>query len=91
MTTHLQTFRPLDAKSNLPLYQQLQRSLGLEAHRTLALAMNELGGRSNTGEGGEDPSLYRNEPYAANKIKQVASGRFGVTTDYLIHAQEFFA
>ncbi len=63
-------------------------SLGLEAHRTLALAMNALGGRSNTGEGGEDPSLYRNEPHAANKIKQVASGRFGVTTDYLVHAQE---
>jgi glutamate synthase domain-containing protein 2/glutamate synthase domain-containing protein 1/glutamate synthase domain-containing protein 3 len=63
-------------------------SLGLEAHRTLALAMNALGGRSNTGEGGEDPILYRNEPQAANKIKQVASGRFGVTADYLVHAQE---
>jgi glutamate synthase domain-containing protein 2/glutamate synthase domain-containing protein 1/glutamate synthase domain-containing protein 3 len=63
-------------------------SLGLEAHRTLALAMNQLGGRSNTGEGGEDPALYRDEPHAANKIKQVASGRFGVTTDYLVHAQE---
>src|SRR3984893_4529059 len=63
-------------------------SLGREAHRTLALAMNALGGRSNTGEGGEDPSLYRNEPHAANKIKQVASGRFGVTADYLVHAQE---
>ncbi len=63
-------------------------SLGLEAHRTLALAMNQLGGRSNTGEGGEDPKLYTDEPHAANKIKQVASGRFGVTTNYLIHAQE---
>jgi glutamate synthase domain-containing protein 2/glutamate synthase domain-containing protein 1/glutamate synthase domain-containing protein 3 len=63
-------------------------SLGLEAHRTLALAMNALGGRSNTGEGGEDPMLYRLEPHAANKIKQVASGRFGVTADYLVHAQE---
>ena len=63
-------------------------SLSLEAHRTLALAMNSLGGRSNTGEGGEDPSLYRREPQAANKIKQVASGRFGVTADYLVHAQE---
>src|SRR6202140_455134 len=58
-------------------------SLSLEAHRTLALAMNALGGRSNTGEGGEDPTLYRREPQAANKIKQVASGRFGVTADYL--------
>jgi glutamate synthase domain-containing protein 2/glutamate synthase domain-containing protein 1/glutamate synthase domain-containing protein 3 len=63
-------------------------SLSLEAHRTLALAMNKLGGRSNTGEGGEDPALYRREPQAANKIKQVASGRFGVTADYLVHAQE---
>src|SRR5467141_1221274 len=63
-------------------------SLSLEAHRTLAMAMNSLGGRSNTGEGGEDPSVYRNEPHAANKIKQVASGRFGVTADYLVHAEE---
>jgi glutamate synthase (NADPH/NADH) large chain/glutamate synthase (ferredoxin) len=63
-------------------------SLSPEAHRTLALAMNSLGGRSNTGEGGEDPALYRREPNAANKIKQVASGRFGVTADYLVHAQE---
>src|SRR5215470_17444403 len=63
-------------------------SLSPEAHRTLALAMNELGGRSNTGEGGEDPALWISEPHAANKIKQVASGRFGVTSDYLVHAQE---
>lgn len=63
-------------------------SLSPEAHRTLALAMNELGGRSNTGEGGEDPDTYRFEPAAANKIKQVASARFGVTTDYLVHAEE---
>src|SRR5215470_6365761 len=60
-------------------------SLSPEAHRTLALAMNQLGGRSNTGEGGEDPDLWINEPEAANKIKQVASGRFGVTADYLVH------
>jgi glutamate synthase (ferredoxin) len=63
-------------------------SLSPEAHRTLALAMNQLGGKSNTGEGGEDPALWINEPEAANKIKQVASGRFGVTSDYLVHAQE---
>ena len=63
-------------------------SLSPEAHRTLALAMNHLGGRSNTGEGGEDPNTYRFEPAAANKIKQVASARFGVTTDYLVHAEE---
>ena len=63
-------------------------SLSPEAHRTLALAMNMIGGRSNTGEGGEDPHTYRFEPAAANKIKQVASGRFGVTADYLVHAEE---
>jgi glutamate synthase (NADPH/NADH) large chain/glutamate synthase (ferredoxin) len=63
-------------------------SLSPEAHRTLALAMNQLGGRSNTGEGGEDPDTFHFEPAAANKIKQVASGRFGVTADYLVHAEE---
>ena len=63
-------------------------SLGPEAHRTLALGMNLIGGRSNTGEGGEDPNTYRFEPAAANKIKQVASARFGVTADYLVHAEE---
>src|SRR5256886_16420973 len=50
--------------------------------------MNRLGSRSNTGEGGEDPKLYEDEPEAANKTKQVASGRFGVTANYLVHAQE---
>jgi glutamate synthase (ferredoxin) len=59
-----------------------------EAHRTLALAMNALGARSNTGEGGENPDLYRNEPEAASRVKQVASGRFGVTAEYLVHAHE---
>jgi glutamate synthase (ferredoxin) len=59
-----------------------------EVHRTLALAMNRLGARSNTGEGGEDPELYSKEPEAACRIKQVASGRFGVTAEYLVHAQE---
>lgn len=59
-----------------------------EAHRTLALAMNRLGARSNTGEGGEDPALAQAMPEAACKIKQVASGRFGVTADYLVHAEE---
>lgn len=63
-------------------------SLSPEAHRTLALGMNLLGGRSNTGEGGEDPNTYRFEPAATNKIKQVASARFGVTADYLVHAEE---
>jgi glutamate synthase (ferredoxin) len=59
-----------------------------EVHRTLALAMNRLGARSNTGEGGEDPELYSKEPEAACRIKQVASGRFGVTAEYLVHARE---
>ncbi|NDQ56825.1 MAG: glutamate synthase subunit alpha, partial [Acidipila sp.] len=63
-------------------------SLSPEAHRTLALAMNALGARSNTGEGGEDPLLREREPAAANKIKQVASGRFGVTAEYLVAAEE---
>jgi len=63
-------------------------SLSPEAHRTLAVAMNSIGARSNTGEGGEDPLLYRLDPMAANKIKQVASARFGVTAEYLVRAEE---
>ncbi|MCU1331266.1 MAG: gltS [Candidatus Angelobacter sp.] len=59
-----------------------------EAHRTLALAMNELGARSNTGEGGEDPEIYSNSPEAACRVKQVSSGRFGVTAEYLVNAHE---
>ena len=62
-------------------------SLSPEAHKTLSLAMNQLGGRSNTGEGGEDSDLYH-VPGSDNKIKQVASGRFGVTAEYLVRAQE---
>jgi len=93
-------------------------SISTEAHTTLALAMNRIGGKSNTGEGGEDPARYRNElkgiPIAAgtrvsdvigtkvieadyemregdslrSRIKQVASGRFGVTTEYLVSADQ---
>ena len=93
-------------------------SISTEAHSTLAVAMNRIGGKSNTGEGGEDPARYRNElkgiPITAgtkisdviggkvivadyelkagdslrSKIKQVASGRFGVTTEYLISADQ---
>jgi glutamate synthase (ferredoxin) len=59
-----------------------------EAHRTLAIAMNRLGARSNTGEGGEDPRIYATNPEANNRVKQVASGRFGVTAEYLVHADE---
>ncbi len=59
-----------------------------EAHQTLAIAMNRLGGRSNTGEGGEDPNIYYEHPEANNRVKQVASARFGVTAEYLVHADE---
>jgi glutamate synthase (ferredoxin) len=59
-----------------------------EAHQTLAIAMNRLGGRSNTGEGGEDPNIYRERPDVNNRVKQVASARFGVTAEYLVHADE---
>jgi glutamate synthase (ferredoxin) len=59
-----------------------------EVHRTLAIAMNRLGARSNTGEGGEDPEIYSRQSEANNRVKQVASARFGVTTEYLVHADE---
>ncbi len=61
-------------------------SLSLEAHETLARAMNSIGGRSNTGEGGESPARFGTN--ANSKIKQVASGRFGVTSAYLCSAEE---
>jgi len=67
-------------------------SLSPEAHQTITQAMNLLGARSNTGEGGEDPAVYAPIDGAPsllnNKIKQVASARFGVTAEYLIHAEE---
>ena len=61
-------------------------SISKEAHEALAVAMNSLGGRSNTGEGGEDAERFGTEK--RSKIKQVASGRFGVTNNYLINAEE---
>ena len=61
-------------------------SISAEAHETLAIAMNQLGGKSNTGEGGEDPERYVDN--RRSKIKQVASGRFGVTSAYLVSADE---
>jgi glutamate synthase (NADPH/NADH) large chain len=62
-------------------------SISAEAHETLAIAMNRLGARSNTGEGGEDPErLY--DPQRRSAVKQVASGRFGVTTEYLVNADD---
>jgi glutamate synthase (ferredoxin) len=66
-------------------------SISKEAHETLAIAMNRIGGKSNTGEGGEDPDRYVPLPNGDSKnsaIKQVASGRFGVTSEYLVNAKE---
>ncbi|MHC5544957.1 glutamate synthase-related protein, partial [Singulisphaera rosea] len=66
-------------------------SISGESHETLAIAMNRLGGRSNTGEGGEDPSRFTPLPNGDSKrssIKQVASGRFGVTSEYLVNSDE---
>ena len=60
-------------------------SISQEAHETLAIAMNRLGGKSNTGEGGEDVDRLL-DPERRSAIKQVASGRFGVTSMYLTHA-----
>ena len=66
-------------------------SISAESHETLAIAMNRLGGKSNTGEGGEDPVRFQTLPNGDSKrsaIKQVASGRFGVTIEYLTNADE---
>jgi glutamate synthase (NADPH) large chain len=66
-------------------------SISKEAHETLAIAMNRIGGRSNTGEGGEDEERFRPDPNGDSRrssVKQVASGRFGVTTNYLVNADE---
>ncbi len=66
-------------------------SISSQAHETLAIAMNRLGGRSNTGEGGEDPDRFtpdENGDLRRSAIKQVASGRFGVTGEYLVNADD---
>jgi glutamate synthase (ferredoxin) len=66
-------------------------SISQEAHETLAIAMNRLGGKSNTGEGGEDPARYRRDPNGDSRrsaVKQVASARFGVTSEYLVNADD---
>ncbi|KAB2833264.1 MAG: glutamate synthase subunit alpha, partial [Candidatus Dadabacteria bacterium] len=66
-------------------------AISLEAHESLAIAMNRIGGRSNTGEGGEDPLRYVPDPNGDSRksaIKQVASGRFGVTSEYLVNCDE---
>ena len=62
-------------------------SISAEAHETLAIAMNQIGGKSNTGEGGEDPERLH-DPRRRSAIKQIASGRFGVTSEYLTHADD---
>ena len=83
---------PLDevesVESILPRFDSAGMSLGAlspEAHEALAIAMNRIGARSNSGEGGEDPSRHGSE--RMSKIKQVASGRFGVTAEYLVNAE----
>ena len=66
-------------------------SISQEAHETLAIAMNRLGGKSNTGEGGENAERYRRDPngdWRRSAVKQVASGRFGVTSEYLVNADD---
>ena len=66
-------------------------SISREAHETLAIALNRIGGRSNTGEGGEDPDRFKPDPNGDSRrsaIKQVASGRFGVTSEYLVNADD---
>jgi glutamate synthase domain-containing protein 2/glutamate synthase domain-containing protein 1/glutamate synthase domain-containing protein 3 len=66
-------------------------SISKEAHETLAIAMNRLGGFSNTGEGGEDPARFQKDPngdWRRSRIKQVAQGRFGVTIEYLVNADQ---
>ena len=82
----LNDVEPID--SILQRFDSAGMSLGAlspEAHEALAIAMNRLGARSNSGEGGEDPLRYGTEK--SSKIKQVASGRFGVTPEYLINAE----
>ncbi|SFO07434.1 glutamate synthase (NADPH/NADH) large chain [Pseudonocardia ammonioxydans] len=66
-------------------------SISQEMHETLAIAMNRIGGRSNTGEGGEDPDRYTADPNGDSRrsaVKQAASGRFGVTSEYLVNADD---
>ena len=82
----LDEVEPLE--SILPRFDSAGMSLGAlspEAHEALAVAMNRMGARSNSGEGGEDPARYGTE--RSSKIKQIASGRFGVTPEYLVNAE----
>ena len=66
-------------------------SLSKEAHEALAIAMNRIGGKSNSGEGGEDPARFTVDEHGDDRrsaIKQIASGRFGVKSHYLVNAEE---
>ena len=90
----LKSVQSIDISEVEPISEVIKRfdsagmSLGAlspEAHEALAMAMNELGGRSNSGEGGEDPARYGTNK--RSKIKQIASGRFGVTPAYLVSAE----
>jgi glutamate synthase (NADPH) large chain len=87
--------KPVDISEVEPIESIMKRfvtgamsygSISIEAHEALAIAMNTIGGRSNTGEGGEDPARFGT--IKNSKIKQVASGRFGVTNNYLMNAEE---
>ncbi len=92
--------KPIDINEVEPIENIVKRfstgamsygSISKEAHETLAIAMNRLGARSNTGEGGEDPERYyaaKGEDSKRSAIKQVASGRFGVTSQYLVNADD---
>src|SRR5712672_384208 len=87
-TTPISVDEVESVQSVLSRFDSAGMSLGAlspEAHEALAIAMNRLGARSNSGEGGEDPARYGTEK--TSKIKQVASGRFGVTPEYLINAE----
>ena len=92
--------RPLDLDEVEPAAEIVKRfstgamsfgSISHEAHSTLAIAMNRIGGRSNTGEGGEEPARFQpldNGDSMRSRIKQVASGRFGVTAEYLVNSDD---
>ncbi len=94
------TQTPIDISEVEPISEIVKRfstgamsygSISKEAHETLAIAMNRIGGKSNTGEGGEDPERYipdTNGDSRKSSIKQVASGRFGVTSEYLVNATD---
>jgi glutamate synthase (NADPH/NADH) large chain len=95
-----QAEKPIDLSEVEPAVEIVKRfatgamsfgSISREAHTTLAIAMNRIGGRSNTGEGGEEPDRFvalANGDTMRSKIKQVASGRFGVTTEYLVNSDD---